>query len=451
MEILKWIGIVLLAIFVIYIVIVLSFATYVNSPSTHNATPLKRGVSNQYHKKDGKVIYVMDGNFFSLGGAEIEGADPDTFEVIDQSYAKDINTLYYDGKPVVGTSPNSVMPVMSELQKTSVNSGYLISDGKVLCSGEVIEGADLESFSYLLGHYAMDKHYIYHFIDDKIPRKAVPTVIINAGDEYIQHAEQILCHGKVISNQAHSFEIINDEYSKDSLHVFSRGEILDGVDAQSFVILCDYYRKDKNQAYYFNYPILKSDPATFKVLSDVISKDHNNLYYNEFLIQNKKPSEISQSDADNMENGWKWTALHLNETTVIMVPSDEMERITYQFFVYNNEVYATDKKLEGVKPNDVIVLSKKDSDEQGDEEKIFVRIASEIFYHDKLIPEADPTTFEIISEHFSKDNQHVYWGENKVINANPLTFEYKKSLYADENESGEYVLAESKYEYDFFD
>lgn len=430
-----WIGIVLIVAFVVYAIAFISFAFYVNNPSTHNATPLNKEVSNQYHIQDGKIIYVLGGNFFSLGGTEIQGADPDSFEVIDQSYAKDSNYVYYDGKKIVDIPPDSVELVASELTASGANSGYIIIGGKVFCYGGVIEGADPESFTYILGAYAMDKHYIYHYTDMKMPRKAVPVAISNASDGYIQHGEEILYEGKIISHQATSFEIIDDEYSKDSSHLFSHGAILTGMDPESFTILSPYYRKDKNQAYYFNNPILGSDPTTFKWLNDAISKDKVNLYYNDHLIKNKQPSEISQSDADDLANWSKWRPLHLDETTVIMAPSDEVENITYQFFAYNNEVYAADKKLEGIKPNDVIIFD--------DDDKIFTQIGNKIFYMGVPILNADPDTFSVISDNFSKDSQHVYWTEHKVIDANPLTFKYENNLYADENESGEYILTKS--------
>ena len=432
MKILMWIGIVLLVMSIVSVLVVAAFAFYANSPSTHNATAYDSSVSNQYYLQDGKVIYVLDGNFFQIGGAEIEGADPDSFSVIDQSYAKDINNIYYDGKPVAGANPNSVALVTSELPEDSANSGYLISDGKVFCYGEIIEGADPTSFSYLLGSYAMDKDYLYYYIDIKIPRKATPTAIPNANAGYIRHGEQVIFHGVVISDEANDFKIISDEYAVDASHVYSHGEIVEGMVPDGFTVISPYYRKDKNQAYYFNTPIPESDSDTFKVLNDAISKDQKNLYYNGYIVNNKKPSEVRRSDADELGKIWKWKSLHLDATRVILVPSDDIEDITNDFYAYNNDVYGRNKKLADVKPEDVIVLDK--------EENTFVRIGNEVFYYGIAIIGVDAETFAIISDRFSKDANHVYWGEHRVIDADPSTFRYEDNLYADENEAGEYSL-----------
>ena len=432
MKILMWIGIVLLVMSIVSVLVVAAFAFYANSPSTHNATAYDSSVSNQYYLQDGKVIYVLDGNFFQIGGAEIEGADPDSFSVIDQSYAKDINNIYYDGKPVAGANPNSVALVTSELPEDSANSGYLISDGKVFCYGEIIEGADPASFSYLLGSYAMDKDYLYYYIDIKIPRKATPTAIPNANAGYIRHGEQVIFHGVVISDEANDFKIISDEYAVDASHVYSHGEIVEGMVPDGFTVISPYYRKDKNQAYYFNTPIPESDSDTFKVLNDAISKDQKNLYYNGYIVNNKKPSEVRRSDADELGKIWKWKSLHLDATRVILVPSDDIEDITNDFYAYNNDVYGRNKKLADVKPEDVIVLDK--------EENTFVRIGNEVFYYGIAIIGVDAETFAIISDRFSKDANHVYWGEHRVIDADPSTFRYEDNLYADENEAGEYSL-----------
>lgn len=432
MKILMWIGIVLLVMSIVSVLVVAAFAFYANSPSTHNATAYDSNVSNQYYLQDGKVIYVLDGNFFQIGGTEIEGADPDSFSVIDQSYAKDINNIYYDGKPVAGANPNSVALVTSELPEDSANSGYLISDGKVFCYGEIIEGADPASFSYLLGSYAMDKDYLYYYIDIKIPRKATPTAIPNANAGYIRHGEQVIFHGVVISDEANDFKIISDEYAVDASHVYSHGEIVEGMVPDGFTVISPYYRKDKNQAYYFNTPIPESDSDTFKVLNDAISKDQKNLYYNGYIVNNKKPSEVRRSDADELGKIWKWKSLHLDATRVILVPSDDIEDITNDFYAYNNDVYGRNKKLADIKPEDVIVLDK--------EENTFVRIGNEVFYYGIAIIGVDAETFAIISDRFSKDANHVYWGEHRVIDADPSAFRYEDNLYADENEAGEYSL-----------
>lgn len=437
MKVLVWIGILLLVVFVFYILIVAAFSFYVSSPSTHNATAYDSKVSNQYYMRDDKVIYVMDGNFFQIGGVDIEGADPDTFDVIDQSYAKDINNIYYNGKPVAGADPGSVTLAASELNEKSANSGYIISNGKVFCYGEVIEGADPTSFSYLLGSYAMDKDYLYYYTDIKIPRKATPTAMSNANERYIRHGEQVLYQGEVISNDANSFKIISDEYAKDAFHVYSHGKIVEGMVSDGFTVISPYYRKDKNQAYYFNTPIPESDPDTFKVLNDAISKDKINLYYNGNIIENKKLSETSRSDADELQKMWKWKSLHLDVTTVILVPSDDIEDITNDFYAYNNEVYARNKKLTDVKPADVVVLDQ--------DEKTFVRIGNQVFYYGIAILGADPETFTVISDRFSKDANHVYWSEHRVTDADPSTFEYEDDLYADENEVGEYILKIAEY------
>jgi len=440
MKVLMWIGIVFLVIPVVCALIFAAFSFYVNSPGTHNATAYDSQVSNQYYLQDDKVIYVLDGNFFQIGGKDIEGADPATFDVIDQSYAKDINNIYYNGKPVAGANPSSVTLVasglmselVSELNENSANSGYLISDGKVFCYGEVIEGADPTSFSYLLGSYAMDKDYLYYYIDIKIPRKATPTAMPNANAGYIRHGEQVIYHGVVISNEANSFEIVNDEYAKDAVNVYSHGVIVEGMVSDGFTVISPYYRKDKNQAYYFNTPISESDSDTFKVLNDAISRDQNNLYYDGNIVENKKPSEVSRSDADELQKIWKWKSLHLDATRVILVPSDDIADITNDYYAYNNEVYARDKKLAGVKPEDVIILDQDDN--------TFVRIGTQVFFYGIAIVGADPDSFSAISGRFSKDANHVYWGEHRVIDADPSTFKYENNLYADENDAGEYSL-----------
>lgn len=431
MKILIWIGIIFLVIPLVGALIALIIGLYVNNPSTHNATAFDSKISNQYYLRDGKVVYVLDGNFFQIGGSPIEGADPDTFSVISQSYAKDNNSVYYDGRRVEGADPSSIQLVTSGINASKYESGYLISGGKVFCYGQVIEGADAASFSYLLGSYAMDKEYLYYYIDIKFPRKTMPESIKNANERYLRHGEQVIYQGKIISNEASRFKIINDEYAVDEQHVYSHGEIVEGMVADGFTVITPYYRKDKNQAYYFNTPIPESDPSTFKVFNDSVSKDDKHVYYRGYIVDNRTVAEVNRSDASELEKMWKWNSLHLSPTRVILVPTDDVKDITNNFYAYNNEVYSRNNKLLGVKPEDVVIL---------DDGKTFVRIGSQIFYYNAVVEGADPNTFTVIADRFSKDAKHVYWEVYKVVDADPLTFEYEENLYADENDAGKYYL-----------
>ncbi|TMN95631.1 DKNYY domain-containing protein [Pseudoalteromonas sp. S558] len=431
MKILIWIGIIFLVIPLVGVLIALIIGLYVNNPSTHNATAFDSKISNQYYLRDGKVVYVLDGNFFQIGGSPIEGADPDTFSVISQSYAKGSNSVYYDGRQVEGADPSSIQLVTSGINASKYESGYLISGGKVFCYGQVMEDADAASFSYLLGSYAMDKEYLYYYIDVKFPRKTMPEAIKNANERYLRHGEQVIYQGKIISNEASRFKIINDEYAVDGQHVYSHGEIVEGMVPDGFTVITPYYRKDKNQAYYFNTPIPESDPSTFKVLNDSVAKDDKHVYYNGYIVDNRTVAEVSRSDASELEKMWKWNSLHLSPTRVILVPTDDIKDITNNFYVYNNEVYSRNNKLLGVKPEDVVIL---------DDGKTFVRIGSQIFYYNAVVEGADPNTFTVIADRFSKDAKHVYWEVYKVVDADPLTFEYEENLYADENDAGEYYL-----------
>ena len=56
---------------------------------------VNKKLSNQFYFKDGDVYFCRMGNFFELGAQKIEGADKETFEVIDEYLAKDKNTIYY--------------------------------------------------------------------------------------------------------------------------------------------------------------------------------------------------------------------------------------------------------------------------------------------------------------------------------------------------------------------
>lgn len=439
MSILLWTGVGLIGLLVAFFLLILSSSSRVNSPGSHNAKAINKEKSKQYYIEDGKVIYVMGANFFNIGGKEILGAEVDTFEVLDQDYAKDKHFVYYHGRTVVGADPvtatvipNSYSHVNNRPAKRS-SSGFLKDAHSVYCGWEVLNGADPESFTALWGVYGMDKEFVFYFNEFKIPRTDSPSFIANSGIEVLRMNNKIYYSGQLISHQAESFVTIDDNYSKDESHVYRNGNILEGVDAESFRLISPYFRVDKNKAYYFDMPIIGSIPTTFEIFNDTLSRDSCHVYYQECRIEDISPADINRSRANNLAKRWLWRPLYINETTVKLVPDKEVDDITSYYHSYKNEVYSSRKKEEGIRPSDVIVLD--------EEDKCFTRIRDDIFYYGTVIPNADPETFTPISEQFSKDMKQVYWCEHPVVDAEASLFEYTEGLYAEENEQGEYKLA----------
>lgn len=109
---------------------------------------------------------------------------------------------------MAAASPNTVDFVASEHSKNSANSDYLLSNNKVFCYSDVIEGTDPDSFLYISGLYAMDKHYLFYYMDIKIPQESIPIKISNADEKYIRLEGKVLYSEKLLGDQADNFTVI---------------------------------------------------------------------------------------------------------------------------------------------------------------------------------------------------------------------------------------------------
>jgi hypothetical protein len=404
----------------------------VHSHGRRNARHINKDLSNQYYLKDERIVYVMGGNFFEIGESDIENADAESFRVLDHAYAVDKNQVYYNGKPILGPDPDSAESI-SLKTGPSMSCNFLKDFQHVYCGSEVLENADPHSFSHLWGIYAMDQDSLYYETEVLTVRTSLPSPIKDSDNRWLQLENKIYYNGKLISSHGDSFKILNDDYSKDNSFVFKDGSILKDTDPDSFTILSPYFTADKNGAYYLDSPIKGSHSASFKFYNDTISSDKFSVYYEKSRIEGKSPADINRSAAENFAKRWIWRPLHLDESTVIIVPDKEVESINHNVCIYNNDVYGFDKKLIGITREALHI-----PDENN---KHFIRIDRDIYYITTVIPEADPETFTVLSDNFSKDKRYVYWCEHRISGVDPDSFEYKEDLYAEEDETGHFVLA----------
>lgn len=149
----------------------------------------------------------------------VAGADPKTFTAIGANFGVDINGLWSGT-----TLTSSTSTPVGEKNTTYRYIGDLFAtDGKVVYRGsEVLPGANLESFSYILGtYYSFDKQNVYY------------------GSELIAVNSQ----GLTIFGPGAAF-------SKTTTEVFHNGIKIEGADPVSFSVSEDGYRAtDRSRQY----------------------------------------------------------------------------------------------------------------------------------------------------------------------------------------------------------
>ena len=170
------------------------------------------------------------------------------------------------------------------------------------------------------------------------------------------------------------------------------------------------FSKDANYVYYRDKIIPNADPKTFQYIAGIYLKDKQHIF--------------AYSCLNEMEG---------NYSCINML--DRSDSAT--FVVLNNgyakdskEVYYGEKVVKDADPSTFVVI-----DEPFDR---FARDSSHVFFYGNLIKDADPYTFIAITEssYYAKDKSHVWmFGGTPVLLpvADPTTFKVLDGLYAKDN------------------
>ena len=159
------------------------------------------------YNSDGKIHshFIKDKNNVYYQGYKIEGADPNTFEILKGSYFKDKNNVY---KLICSQTING--------RKNKPGGNYCYS-----YSIKKMKEADPNTFEALEHGHFKDKNNVY-FYEDKIKGADTKT-----------------------------FESLKYSYSKDKNNVYYQGKKMQGADPNTFKTNKDYGEaEDKNHKYY---------------------------------------------------------------------------------------------------------------------------------------------------------------------------------------------------------
>lgn len=242
-------------------------------------------------KNDG--IYWTDRT--SRDEIKIDKADKDTFKVIstgiNKDYAKDKNNVYlianfykwFDLITFEDADPNTFQPLEND---------YAKDISHVYFGGNIIEGAEAKSFEILPKFYAKDKNHIYHF--DMVIEGANPETFQVIDEIYSKDKDNVFMYEslgpgwieikKIKDADPETFQSVDANYSsgpiyaKDKGSVYARGVKIENADSKTFEVLAYDYSKDKNNAYVSGAKLENIDSNTFEVLGVYKIRDKNGIY-----------------------------------------------------------------------------------------------------------------------------------------------------------------------------
>ncbi len=219
--------------------------------------------------------YIRDFDTVFYNQERLLGVDAPTFEILEAWFTRDINYLYYRNKKIEGSDSDSFEFINTSQAKSYT---YAKDDNFIYKNGKVLEGVDSGTFEFIKNGYARDKQYVFR-PDGTIVEEADPKSFV------------------FLEGSGFSYCMIK----KDINYLFGCGDqIIVGADLESFHTLRPFYL-DKNHVYGPNGNIFEADRLTFSLLGNGYAKDVNNLWFVAGYEGNFFVGEVEDVDVDTFE------------------------------------------------------------------------------------------------------------------------------------------------------
>ncbi len=226
--------------------------------------------------------YGKDARFAYKGAGKIDGADGNTFEVIDGGpYSKDYRDYYLD----------TIALKVSDLKTFTIldpNSdyGYWAKDKSFYYwSVKKCPLRDYESFLKIGNGYAKDKFQVY--FQDSIVTYADPLTFRTQEFPYGQDKNNRYDGVKKLNiKDPDSFESLQFGFTKDKFNVYNNGNIVEDADPATFEFITgSMWAKDKKSYFFQGKAIPFIDYNSFRYLDYHYAIDKNNVYYDDQIIK----------------------------------------------------------------------------------------------------------------------------------------------------------------------
>ena len=316
---------------------------------------------NKYYR-DKNNIYFLNDKDDKMEFEKLAGANPKTFEIVDDYFARDDKNVYFFNKKVIGVDAKTFEKVGYDIVKDK-NGVYFLENVseenenlEIKTKNLKADGIDLKTLKKLDNGYFKDKNSIYYEL---------------SGNLY-----------KMKNVDLPTFEVLNSPYNssvyfaKDKNNVYYNGKKLDGIIPNDFEQIQSYFIKDKNGIYKFeedeNEQDLKITPINakidfrnFKELDWKYFGDDKNIYYFDEDIFKK----VDKADINSFER--------IDSTG---------------FFKDKNNVYYEGEKIEGIDMNSIEVIN-----------GMCIKDKNSVFYEGKKLRNISPTNFNIFDGGISYD------------------------------------------------
>ena len=439
------------------------------------------GHYSKYYK-DKNNVYFMDNRDDKIKFKKLAYVNPKTFEMVDDTFARDDKNLYIFEYKLDGIDPKTFKKLSYEMVKDK-NGLYFLEDIEkenenieIKVQKLNIKGLDLKTFEHIDGDYYKDINYVYYESDNNLYK--------------IENAD------------LKTFEILDSSYtgygnfSKDKDYIYLNNKKLEEIDAKTFEKMRANLIRDKNGIYKIEedegkykfkiVPInIKIDFKNLKNLDLGYFKDSKNVYY--FDVD--KFEKIEGADASSFEKveyaGFykDKNYVYFNGKKIVGMDFKDIENRDEEWSIielegtwikYKDNVYYKGKKLKGISSDNFsyfngglsyeIILSDKNGvykftetednkktievtrlDSKGIDLETLERIESPMdssnYFKDKngvyfmdgnkfvKVNGADKDSFRVTMRgKYGKDKNNVYFEGKKMEGKNPVDFEEEMEI-----------------------
>lgn len=236
-------------------------------------------IGNSNYKKDDDYVY--------FGTDTVVGADPKTFEIIDDQFAKDKAHVYYEGDVLEDSDSSTFVPGPIAKDKSNVYLLLTCKDNQWDQCYQKVEGADPATFEPFVGGLHKDKYHIF-FGTQIIPNADIATFKLHDGGKYgysywydknyifVRTYDSI----GIIKEKCSNLGQIGGYYLKCDDKVYYEDKLLVGADVNTMrpVGVTSNYAKDLKIVYFDGEVVLGADAATFEIGDGINAKDKNYTY-----------------------------------------------------------------------------------------------------------------------------------------------------------------------------
>lgn len=273
----------------------------------------------------------------------------------------------------------------------------------------LIEGADVETFEVLARDFAKDKNNIYYQSD--VITRSVDYMTFSLINELIaRDKNHVYVPSRFVAESALA------EQSDSPLHIIS------DANPANFEIINDAWTKDDKQAYYYFVP-QAVDVASLALLNEYIVKDahavfikhddrfiktqvaglHVNALNERFIYDEHKLYWFDASYQQN-DNGDSQSRVWLESVAYQNI--DSFTQFNDDYFTLDDSVYFGKNRVAQADAKTFQIINNAG----------FAKDASQVFYQQHRLPNADAHSYALLLEHgsYGRDNSRIYY-KNQLL------------------------------------